>query len=246
MVRHRILGAPVDALSFANTLAQVEALIGQDGVHHIAGLNAAKIVDYINGDEFFRQAIDESAIVSADGISLVWAARLFGVRLPGRVAGIDLMLSLLPSLAKRQTPTFVLGATPAVLDALLASPPFRSINVVGSRHGYGLDGDVLDGVIRDVVEAGAQVLFVGMTSPMKELVYLRVREHADALIVMGVGGSFDVISGKVKRAPAWVQRLGFEWVVRLAQEPRRLARRYLIGNASFLWITLRHAFRRGK
>lgn len=240
MVRRSVLGAPVDDLDFKQTLTAIQQLVASPGVHNVAGLNAAKIVDYVEGDSLFRDAIDESAIVSADGISMVWAAKLLGIQLRERVPGIDLMMALLPWLAERQIPTYFLGATPAVIEALVRADELRGLNIVGSRHGYDLDEAAWDQVVADISRSGAKVAFLGMTSPMKEHAYLRIREGSQSVVLLGVGGSFDVVAGKVKRAPKFLQAAGLEWLFRLSQEPRRLLGRYVVGNAKFLKLLVRH------
>lgn len=197
-------------------------------------LNAGKVVR-MRDDPELRRIVADCAPVHADGMAVVWAGRLLGVPFPERIAGIDLMGRLLAAAEGAGWPVYFLGARDEVLAAFEAEVRRRHprLVVAGCRNGYFDD----DAAVADTIAAsGARLLFVGMPSPRKERFLFAQRERLGALFAMGVGGSFDVWAGRVRRAPRWMQRSGLEWSFRLIQEPGRLWRRYLVGNLRFAWI----------
>jgi N-acetylglucosaminyldiphosphoundecaprenol N-acetyl-beta-D-mannosaminyltransferase len=176
---------------------------------------------------------------------VVWAARLLGVRVPERVAGIDLMGRLIALCETEDWPVYFLGAKDDVLagfeaEALRRHPQLR---VAGRRNGY-FSADHEAGIAETIRASGARLLLVAISSPMKERFLARNMERLGPLLAVGVGGSFDVWAGKATRAPLWMQRVGLEWFHRFAQEPRRMWKRYLVGNLRFAWIVLRARFLR--
>lgn len=215
-----------------------ELVLSGRAAQHVV-LNAGKCV-LMNDEPDIADIVKACDLVNADGQSVVWAARLFGIRVPERVAGIDLMGRLLALCQAERWPVYFLGATDDVLEAFTAEAQRRHPNlmVVGHRNGYFRPDDeqAIAGAIRN---SGARLLLVGISSPMKERFLARNLPRLGPLLAMGVGGSFDVWAGKTTRAPVWMQRVGLEWFHRFAQEPRRLWRRYLVGNLRFAWIVLR-------
>jgi N-acetylglucosaminyldiphosphoundecaprenol N-acetyl-beta-D-mannosaminyltransferase len=238
-----LLGCPVDALTMEQTVARVEKAIAQrETTQHVA-INAAKVVRYQH-DEALRAAVDGCELATADGQPVVWASRLLGPALPERVAGIDLMDSLLGVSRERGYGVFLLGARAEVLERaereILRRHP--GVRIVGRHHGYfGAEGEA--DVVDEVAAAEPDILFVALETPAKELFLARNRERLAVPFVMGVGGSFDVLAGERRRAPRWMRRTGLEWLFRLSQDPRRLARRYVVGNSAFIWLVLKDAVR---
>lgn len=209
---------------------------GNHPVQHVV-LNAAKVVA-MSKDDDLRRVIAACPIVNADGMSVVVASRLLRRPLPERVAGIDLFLELVGRCAADGRSVYFLGATDEVLDEMVRRfrAQYPALNIAGYRNGFWTDDAA---TVREVHETHADLLFLAIPSPRKEF---WLGEHMAGLGVpfaMGVGGSFDVIAGKVARAPVWVQRIGCEWIYRVAQEPRRLWKRYLVGNSQFVWLTLK-------
>jgi N-acetylglucosaminyldiphosphoundecaprenol N-acetyl-beta-D-mannosaminyltransferase len=199
-------------------------------------LNAAKVVQAREDDEL-RHAIEGCELVGADGMSIVWAARLLGMSVPERVAGIDLMTELMRYAADRGRSVFLLGAheetVPEVARRLRERHP--TLHIAGVRNGY-WSADEEGAVVSAVADANADLLFIAMPSPKKEIFVARHRTRLNVRFVMGVGGSFDVIAGKTRRAPSWMQRAGLEWLFRLGQEPTRMLRRYAVGNSKFAFL----------
>jgi len=231
--RVRVLGCPVDALDMEATVARCEEIVAERTYAQHMALNVAKLVA-CRDDELLRSAVENSAIVNADGQGVVLAARLLGTRLPERVAGIDLMDALMARAAERGWRVFILGAKDEVLERAseVLAERHPGLILAGTRNGY-FKPEETAGVCEQIREAKTDVLFVAMGTPHKELF---LAEHGPSLgvpLVMGVGGAIDVVAGVTRRAPVLWQRMGLEWLYRMLQEPRRMFRRYAVTNARF-------------
>jgi N-acetylglucosaminyldiphosphoundecaprenol N-acetyl-beta-D-mannosaminyltransferase len=239
-----ILGVPVDALTMDEVLDRVEDAIARRAPLQIGVVNAAKVVN-MRRDPALREDVLSSDLILADGIAVVWAGRLLGRALPERVAGIDLMHGIFRRGAARGWRVFCLGATRAVLDGVLArvAADYPGLQVAGSHDGYFKDAEE-EAVAAEIGASRADVLLVAMTSPKKEKFLARWSAILGVPVCHGVGGSFDVMAGKVDRAPEAWQRLGLEWLYRVKQEPRRLWRRYLVTNTLFCGMVAQAAVRR--
>ena len=239
MNRADVLGCPIDRLGIDEAVDRCRELIEETNrTTSQVSVNAAKLVA-IREDALLRELVVGCDLVTADGQSVVWASRLLGDALPERVAGIDLMPRLLQLAEARGQRVFFLGATPQVLARAVATIASRHprLHVAGSRDGYFRPEE--EERVRDEIRAAApDILFVAMTSPRKEQ-WVAAAAELDVGFAMGVGGSLDVVAGLVRRAPRLVQRLGLEWLFRLAQEPRRLLRRYVTTNTRFLLLLIR-------
>lgn len=192
-------------------------------------------------DDRLREIITACPIVNADGQAVVWAARLLGVRLPERVAGIDLFVALLALADVRGYSVYFFGARPEVVAEVVrrAREATVDLHVAGAHSGFFSGPDDEAAMIAEIAALRPDILFVGLPSPRKEYWLADTLPSLGTAFAMGVGGSFDVIAGYVQRAPEWMQRAGLEWAYRFAQEPRRLWRRYLVGNLRFLALVLR-------
>jgi len=234
---------PVDAIDQASAIDRIEAMIAEDRPHMMVVVNASKLV-LAAGDERLTGILERADLVTADGMSVVWGARVLGGRLPGRVTGIDTMELLVARAAKRGWRVFFLGAKPeavaAAVDNLRRANP--GLAVAGFRDGYfrGRGAEV----VATIRAAAPDVLFVAMGSPAQEVFFDEHLGDLGARFCLGVGGSFDHIAGLSRRAPVWMQRAGLEWLHRFASEPRRLWRRYLIGNARYAALLVRLRLRR--
>jgi N-acetylglucosaminyldiphosphoundecaprenol N-acetyl-beta-D-mannosaminyltransferase len=204
----------------------------------IGVVNAAKLVN-MRRDTRLREDVLASDLILADGVSVVWASRLLGDPLPERVAGIDLMTAMLGRASHRGYRVYCLGATHEVLERAVARmlADFPGLMIVGQRDGY-FGAEEEEEVAREIAAARPDILFVAMTSPKKENFLGRWSPRMGVPVCHGVGGSFDVLAGKVRRAPEAWQRLGLEWLYRVRQEPRRMWKRYLVTNTAFSAIVL--------
>lgn len=230
---------PVHAVDLNAVLALVDAFIADGGPHYNIAINAAKVVEF-QSDAAMRHAIREAHLLTADGQSVVWAARLLGGPLPGRVAGADMMEELLAHSERRGYSVYFLGAREAIVTACVAKATvlYPALRIAGFRNGY-FSADEEPVVVEAIREARPDILFLGFGTPAKEYFMNRRYRELAVPFVMGVGGTFDVFAGLVRRAPRWMQRGGLEWAFRLAQEPRRMWKRYLVGNARFIALVAR-------
>jgi len=236
--RVSLLGTEVDALSFSDTMdAVVEIIETGNPTQHLA-MNAAKVV-LLRSNPALQAIASACGIISADGVPLVWASRLLGHPLPGRVNGTDLMEALCDLAGRRQWSVFFFGARQDVIDAVAewAQRTHPGLRIAGTHSGY-FDESENEEIVDQIASSGASILFVGFPTPKKEIWLHRHLAELNTPFCMGVGGSFDVIAGSVSRAPRWMQRNGLEWLFRLIQEPKRMWKRYLVGNTRFVLLVL--------
>jgi N-acetylglucosaminyldiphosphoundecaprenol N-acetyl-beta-D-mannosaminyltransferase len=239
-IARRIFGIPVYNVTMDGVLKIAEAAITRRRRHLLIGVvNAAKVVN-MRRDQVLRQAVLHADVILADGMSVVWAARLLGQPLPERVTGIDLMIRLLERGNERAWRVFLLGATDEVLSIVAAqfAATYPDLKLVGLRNGYFGRHEEAD-VAREIADSRPDMLFVAMSSPKKEVFLGRWAQQMSVPVCHGVGGAFDVLAGKVKRAPRVWQSLGLEWLYRVMQEPGRLWKRYLMTNVVFCGLLLR-------
>lgn len=241
--RRLLYGLWFDALRMNEVVAQCRTALSTRRPLLIGVLNAAKLV-HLQRNSLLKDSVLDCTLLLADGQSIVWASRLLRRPLPERIAGIDLFAKLLALANEEKRSVYLLGAKTEILDRLeqRVQEQYPKLKIVGRHHGYFEDSDSKR-IAAAIRESGADMLFLGMSTPKKELF---LREHGRTLnvpILHGVGGSFDVLAGAVRRAPISWQRLGLEWAFRLIQEPRRMWRRYLATNTGFILLTCRELLR---
>ncbi|WP_297690725.1 WecB/TagA/CpsF family glycosyltransferase [uncultured Eudoraea sp.] len=211
-------------------------------IHHVV-VNAGKIV-MMQEDLQLRQSVNESDLINADGQAVVWASKVLGKPLKERVAGIDLMRNLVQLAHKRNYKIFFFGAREEVVKKVvdIYSGEYSPNLIAGYRNGYFKKEEELL-IAQEIAKSEANMLFVAISSPTKENFLFENKTILEKVnFVMGVGGSFDVVAGKVKRAPLWMQKAGLEWFYRFLQEPKRMWKRYLIGNLKFLLLVFKERF----
>ncbi len=239
------LGIPVDALTMGETTRQIEkAIQTRRRINHVV-INAGKVVAMQKDQELHRSVVT-CDLINADGQSIVWASRFLGKPLPERVAGIDLMQNLVGLAAQKNYTCFFFGAREEVVKKVVEiyTEKYGPGVVAGYRNGYFKKEDE-PSIAHQIADSGAQLLFVAMPSPHKENFMFAYRDVLSGVnFNMGVGGSFDVIAGFTRRAPVWMQNTGLEWFYRFIQEPRRMWKRYLIGNSRFMMLVFREKVRR--
>ena len=191
-------------------------------------------------DEQLRLACTAGDLIVADGVPVVWLSRLTRRPLPGRVAGVDLTVELLSQGGARGLSVYFLGAREEVLQALVADcrRKYPGLEIAGWRNGYFAPSEH-SAVVEEIARRRPHMLFVGMPSPFKETWCERHRDALGAPVVIGVGGTFDVLTGYVRRAPKFMQVSGMEWFWRLAMEPRKMWKRYLKTNTEFVGLAAR-------
>jgi N-acetylglucosaminyldiphosphoundecaprenol N-acetyl-beta-D-mannosaminyltransferase len=245
--RMRIGRAWIDSLTFEQAIDEIQRLVetGQGGsvftpnVDHVVQLEAPE-----NGA--FREAYDGAALSLVDGQPLIWASHLLGSPLPEKVSGSDLIVPLVQRAAQRRWRVYFIGGAAGV-GALAAAKlkEMHDVDIVGiespmvDKTGVPVDGQV---VIERMAAARPHLVFVAFGAPKQELFIQKTLPAIKPAVAVGVGAGFDFIAGKMRRAPHWMSKSGLEWLFRLAQEPRRLAKRYLLDDpkfASILYRTLR-------
>lgn len=233
-----MFGVRMHPWSVKQTLETISARLDEGVFTQHVVVNVAKLV-HMQSDKVLHDAVVGCDIINIDGMGVVWGGRFLGLDIPERVAGIDLFHSLLALAVEKREPVYLLGATDEVLEqaVLNIKVAYPNLIIAGHHHGYFWDQE--PELVEKVKNSGASMLFVAVTSPKKEVFVNRWREQLGVKFVMGVGGTFDVVAGKTKRAPVWMQKIGMEWLYRLLQEPRRMWKRYVYSNAQFGWMLLK-------
>ena len=232
--RIKVLGINIDPLTMRETVDAVERYVLGKRALHLMGVNADKI-NQCHTDEKIKKIVNDSGIINADGASVVLASKFLGTPVPERVAGIDLMQSLLELSNNKGYSVYFFGAKEEVLQDMLKAfkNDYPNLIVVGHRNGYFSADDEQD-IQEDIRKKNPDFVFVGITSPKKEYIIQKFMDNGVNSVFMGVGGSFDVLSGHIQRAPLWMQKSNLEWLFRVANEPKRLFKRYFVGNVTFI------------
>jgi N-acetylglucosaminyldiphosphoundecaprenol N-acetyl-beta-D-mannosaminyltransferase len=235
--RVALCGVLIDRIDRAGAVATIDHFLVGGGGHQIVTVNTdfARLAD---GDPTYREVLNHADLAVADGMPLVWLSRLARARLPERVAGIDLVDDCCRLAARRGIPVFLVGAGPGIAQSAARAMVERhpGLRIAGTlTPPFGPETDDGDAeIVRQIRTAGRSVLFVAFGAPRQDRFIAAQLAHLDTPVAMGVGGTFDILAGAIPRAPGWMQGNGLEWVWRLAQEPRRLWRRYLLQDLPFL------------
>lgn len=237
--RQYLFDLPIDCLSLKETLDWIENVIQKKEPRQHTVINAAKIV-LAQKDPELKKSILESDLINIDGQPVVWAARWLGIPIKEKVSGSDLIVQLLKLAEKKQWRVFFLGAKQKTLEKMLEQlkKEYPALKIAGAQDGY-FKKEEAKPIAYRIQATKADILFVGMPTPKKENFIRDYKAIMQVPFSMGVGGTFDVLSGQVRRAPTWVQKIGCEWLFRLCQEPRRLWKRYLKTNTLFLYMVFR-------
>ncbi|OTP75950.1 WecB/TagA/CpsF family glycosyltransferase [Caballeronia sordidicola] len=232
MNRIEFFSCPLDVATMDETVEWIGSRVSKGQFTQHVVVNVAKLV-HMQTDAELAASVRACDIVNIDGMGVVWGARFMGLPVRERVAGVDLFENLLRMAEDAGFPVFLLGATETVVAqaAAVVSERYPRLIIAGHHHGYFWDDE--RSVVDMVRRSGARLLFVAITSPKKENFINRWKDSLGVDFVMGVGGTFDVVAGKVNRAPRWMQQSGLEWAYRVTQEPRRMWRRYFITNNKF-------------
>lgn len=219
--RVAIAGVFVDDLTDKEALGKIGSFIDGGGTHQVLTANPLMIMA-AEKDAVLRAAFQSAALVVADSVGVQWAARWQGRRLT-KISGIDLMEKLCANAGQKGWRIFLMGGAPGVAEgtAQILTHRYAGLVVAGTHHGYFQNDSE---VVSLIARAKPDLLFVALSTPFQDGWIHKNLDRLNAKVVMGVGGSFDVISGRLRRAPAWMRRIGFEWFYRLIQEPRRWTR----------------------
>lgn len=238
-----MLGIRMNPFTMSDTVDFIKNRIDMNKFTQHVVVNVAKLIN-MQDDLELRAAVLSCDIINIDGMGVVWGARFLGYAVPERVAGIDLFYQLLDYAQCSGNSVYFLGAKELVVNEAVANikKQYPLLKIAGYHHGY-FAKDEEAAVVEKVRVSGAKLLFVAISSPMKEQFINCWRERLGVKFVMGVGGTFDIVAGVTKRAPLWMQKIGLEWLFRLVQEPRRMWRRYLVTNYRFVILLLRNRYR---
>lgn len=243
-----LFGMMFDAVALGEAADLIVGAAARGRRGYVVTPNVDHVVRYLQ-DPAFRAAYAAAALCVADGVPVIWAARLVGARLQGRVAGAD----LLPAVCERAAPAglsvFLLGGREGVAPAAAAAlaSRFPGLNIAGTHtppDRFGDDGAGTEAAVQAVNAARPDILFVGVGSPRQEYWVHRHWDRLAATVAVCCGAALDYAAGTMRRAPAWMRAAGLEWLWRFAGEPRRLWRRYLVRDAAFVGIVLKEWWRR--
>ena len=228
----------MDVATMDETVAFIKRRIQANQFTQHVVVNVAKLV-HMQTDAQLRDSVEACDIINIDGMGVVLGARALGHEVPERVAGVDLFRNLIAMSEQEALPVYLLGATEEVVaeTATRLQAEHPKLKLAGYHHGYFWDDE--EALVNHIRASGAKLLFVAITSPKKENFINKWQDRLGVSFVMGVGGTFDVVAGKVNRAPLWMQQYGLEWLYRVIQEPRRMWKRYLVTNSKFAWYLLR-------
>jgi N-acetylglucosaminyldiphosphoundecaprenol N-acetyl-beta-D-mannosaminyltransferase len=234
----------LDPVTMDETVDRITMLMGEPRPKsiHVVTLNA-QFVQIARSDSEFASIIRSADLCVADGVSLVWACRSLGQPIPGRVNGTDLMVRLCEVAAERACTVYFLGGRPGAAQAAASKlqQDYANLKVVGidcPPMGFMNNPEVAMEVSARIQQVAPDFLFVGLGAPKQEY-WIRDHLGLPAKVMVGVGGSFELIGGVTKRAPVMMQKTGLEWLWRLVMEPRRLWKRYLVGNSVFIVLVFR-------
>jgi N-acetylglucosaminyldiphosphoundecaprenol N-acetyl-beta-D-mannosaminyltransferase len=236
--RTEILGVPVDAIGREEALSRCERVLAQGAAAQplqIVTLNP-EMVMRARRDQAFREVVQRSGLVLADGAGISWAAGWLGHPLPERVPGVELLLELCSLCARRGWSVYLLGAAPGVAEEAASRLKAEIPGLIVAGCGSGSPEDA-ESTAAEIRARGARLVAVAFGAPRQELFLDRYLAATGCAVGIGVGGSFDYISGRVRRAPAIMRKRGFEWLFRLARQPWRLPR--MLRAAPFFLLVMR-------
>lgn len=224
--RIHILGQPVDCCSLPTAIQYLEQEMQAGKQQFIIAQNPEKILKAESDPELANIISRQATLLIADGVGIIHAARILDCQVPGRVTGIELFTKLLELANNKNYTIFLYGAQPETLTTLTEhlQATYPQLKIVGAVDGYANSTDQQEALLASIKATKPDFLFVALGSPAQEKWLAQELPELPVKLAMGVGGSFDVLAGNVKRAPDWMQRVGLEWFYRLIKEPSRLAR----------------------
>lgn len=221
----KILGVPVHPLTMNESVAVLEEKLQKKEQAFVVTANA-EIIMMCQQDKEYNNIVSEQAdLVLPDGAGAVWAGRYLGNEVPERVAGFDLYNQLLKLSADKGYKAYFFGGAPGVAEAAKnkAEELYPGVQIVGCRNGYFNETEE-EAIIKEINDAAPDMLFVALGAPKQEKWLVKYRNQLKPRVLMGIGGSFDVLAGKMERAPKWMQEASLEWAFRLYKQPSRFMR----------------------
>lgn len=238
--RYPIMNTFVNAVSMDESIDYVERIIKERIPTQHVVINALKI-NLMEADPKLAEIVNACPLINADGASVVWAAKRLGIPLKERVTGCDMFQNLVRVAAEKGYKIFLFGAKEEVVTKVksIYEKQYPGIQIVGYRNGYFTEKDEPE-IVKQMHDSGADMMFVAFSSPKKEYWVNKYLNEIGIPFVMGVGGSFDIVAGVTERAPKWFQEHDLEWFYRFIQEPKRMWKRYIIGNTKFVALTYKY------
>jgi N-acetylglucosaminyldiphosphoundecaprenol N-acetyl-beta-D-mannosaminyltransferase len=226
--RVRIGRIGFDPVTEAQVVERIEELIRSGAPNHVVTANL-RFLTLARGDEKFANVVNNSALVVADGMPVIWASKIAGDSIPARVTGGTVLDACAKLAVKNGYSLFLLGARPGVADEAAAklAERYPGLKIAGVQHGY-FGKDENAAVVARIREAKPEFLFVAMGCPKQEWWISENLAELQVPVCVGIGGTLEIVTGRLMRAPKWMQSAGLEWIYRLAQEPGRLWKRYLL------------------
>jgi N-acetylglucosaminyldiphosphoundecaprenol N-acetyl-beta-D-mannosaminyltransferase len=243
--RVNICGVDIDNYSFDEVVKIItHHALSKSLPKYVVTPNAQHIVT-LQQDTYFQKIYHNAFLSVPDGVPLLWAAKFFNTPLSGRVNGTDLFEHLCKVSTEKSLKVFLLGGRPGAAERAVSTlmnqyPDLKIAGTYCPPYGFESSSIELEKIKSAVTEASPDILFVGLGAPKQEYWIYENYQDLNVPISIGIGVSFEFVSGMVKRAPLLMQKLGLEWLFRLICEPKRLWRRYVIGNLAFLILVLRH------
>ena len=241
--RVRVGKLPIDVVDFEGALDAIDELVraGNGGTVFTPNVDHIVMAEH---DERFRQAYEGASLSLVDGTPVLWASRLLRTPLPMKVSGSDLVMPLMERAAERGYRVYFLGGAPGVAEMareklVSALPSIQIVGMDAARIDVSGDMSAIDDVVERIRNARPDLVLVALGAPKQEIWSQARLALLKPAVLIGVGASLDFVAGIQKRAPRWMSSMGVEWLYRLAQEPRRLAGRYLLRDPEFCWILLR-------
>lgn len=238
----KLLNIELDNLTFDDVLNEIDQLISKQTPTHVVTPNVDHLVR-LQKDREFLKVYEDASLTLADGVPVLWAAKYLGTPLKQKLSGSDLLPRLCERASKKGHRVFFLGGLPeaAEISKVHLERMYPGLQVVGTYcppFGFEKDEKENQKVINAIRVTDPDILCVGLGAPKQEKWIYKYKENYQVPVSLGLGASFDFISGKVKRAPKWMQRIGLEWFWRLLSDPVRLWKRYLVDDISFFSYVL--------
>jgi N-acetylglucosaminyldiphosphoundecaprenol N-acetyl-beta-D-mannosaminyltransferase len=243
----RVFGIPIELAQPAEMLRTITGWVGSGTPHRVMYVNA-HVVNESRAIPELRRALESAELVYCDGYGVRLAARVLEVPVPHRMTGADWVWGLAALCEAAGSSLYLLGSDPPIAQqaATRLKRWYPDLNIAGSHHGYfDLDSPHSERVIEDINSRDPDIVIVGMGTPKQELWVQRNADRLNADVLWTVGALLDYIAGRVPRAPRWLSDNGLEWIFRLAVEPHRMWKRYLLGNPAFLSRVMNERNRRG-
>lgn len=247
MNRINFLNCKIDLLTMEETLKIIQNKIDNNEFLHQVVINVAKLI-HIQNNIDLKNSVNNSDIINIDGMGIIYGANFlnYNINKNFKVSGIDLFYKLLELSEKKKYKIFLLGGTDDIIKKTVINlkQNYKKLNIAGYHHGYFWENE--EEIVGKINDSKANLLFVAITSPKKEIFIEKWKKELKINYVMGVGGTFDIVAGKSKRAPKWMQNFGLEWFYRILQEPKRMWKRYLITNSIYFYLLLKEKMRNAR